>query len=75
MAGRPASARTRRRRPNSEPMIDPGRPMARSAAEITATASDSAAPGATLKLMVAAGNCSSCVIVSGAVVRSSWRSR
>src|SRR5215216_2549077 len=52
-------------------MIEPGRSMSCWAAEITAIASDSAAPGATLKLIVAAGNCSWCVIVSGAVVRSS----
>src|SRR5262249_12157398 len=52
-------------------MIEPGMLMSRSAAEMSLTASDSAAPGATLKLMVAAGNCSWCVMVSGAVTRSS----
>jgi hypothetical protein len=39
-------------------MTEVGTPMSSSAAEITATASLSAALGARLKLMVTAGNCS-----------------
>ncbi len=45
-------------------------PMSVSAAEMAATASPSEAPGARLKLSVTAGNCSSCMTASGAVVRS-----
>src|ERR1043166_7731478 len=44
-------------------------PMARSADEMIATASPSAAPCARLKLKVTEGNCSWCAIDSGAVVR------
>src|SRR5262249_23596253 len=51
-------------------MIESGMSIARWAAEMTATASDKAAPGATLKLIVAAGNCSWWLMVSGAVVRT-----
>ena len=45
-------------------------PISRSAACTAATASPNDASSARLKLIVAAGNCSSCMTTSGAVVRS-----